>query len=130
MRILKLHQQFKYNLLVRKPMFAKTEFNPSNHSLIQFPKGSRSPKRKKRPCNTGDRKTASRNNSNSPRIILRIHSMMGLPLPQERHTMAISAQAPSRMWFADMHHKLDTMFLEDLDGIATACPSNMKLIKL
>lgn len=35
--MLKLHQQFKYLYLIKRLMFSKTEFNPSNHKLTLVP---------------------------------------------------------------------------------------------
>jgi hypothetical protein len=51
-------------------------------------------------------------------------------LQQEPLIMAISAQEQLKMLFADMHLKLNIMFLEDLVGIAMVFQSNIKLIKL
>ena len=54
---------------------------------------------------------------------------MDPPSPQEPPTMDTSAQAQSRMLFADMPVRQGITFLEGLDGIAMGYPSNMKLTK-
>lgn len=56
--------------------------------------------------------------------------MMGHPLQLVLHIMVIFALEQLRMLFADMHRRLNTMYLEGSDGIAMAYLFNMKLIRL
>jgi len=49
-------------------------------------------------------------------------------LPQELPIMDILQQVLSRMWYADLPPRQDTMFLEDLVGIAMGFQSSTKLI--
>ena len=130
MQILRLHQQIKYNHILRKAMFSKTEFNPSTSSSIQFPNGIPSLRKKSRFRNSGSRKSASRSNWSSPKICRPTLSTMGHLLPLELHTTDTFVLEPSRMWFAGMHPRQGTLFLEGSAGTAMGCPSNTKLIRL
>ena len=110
-------------------MFSKTEFKAGKIHSIQYLKGSASPKRKRLFLNTGTRSMPSSYSSRRPRIYLPILSMMDHLSPPELLTMVTLQREPSRMWFVDMLLKLDTMYLEDSDGIVMVYQLNTKSIK-
>ena len=110
-------------------MFAKSDFSPSNLSLIQFLKESPSQLKNKKFSNSGRKTNPSKNNSNSPKTYHPLLSTMDLLSQQEPLITDISAQEPLKMWFADTQVKQVTLFLEGSAGIAMDYQSNTKSIK-